>query len=165
MITVVVDDLASLGVDALLRPAGESLEPLAAAASRLDQLAGRRFADQHRVSSPLEAGAAVVTGGGDLVAPFVIHVVIRDSASPVARTTVRRALVSAWQRATEWGLTRIAAHLVGADAGALSLVEAATLLVETFPRPGAADNPAELCIVVERQEDRDAVEAIVRRTA
>jgi O-acetyl-ADP-ribose deacetylase (regulator of RNase III) len=165
VITVVVDDLGSLRVDAVLRPAGESLEPLAAAGSRLDLLAGQRFAEQHRVSSPLEAGAAVVTGGGDLVAPFVIHVVIRDSASPVARTTVRRALVSAWQRATEWGLGRIGAPLVGADGGPLSPEEAATLLVETFPRPGAADNPAELCIVVEREQDRDAVEAIVRRTA
>ncbi len=107
MITVVVDDLASLRVDAVLRPAGESLEPLAAAASRLDQLAGPAFADQYRVSTPLEAGAAVVTGGGDLAAPFVIHVVIRDSTSPVERTTVRRALVSAWQRAGAWGLGRI----------------------------------------------------------
>jgi len=165
VITVVVDELASLGVDAVLRPAGESLEPLAAAASRLDRLAGQRFADQFRVSAPLEAGAAVVTGGGDLLAPFVIHVVIRDADSPVARKTVRRALVSAWERATEWGLARIAAPLVGADAGPLSLAESATLLVETFPRPGAADTPADLCIVVERQEDRDAVEAIVRRTA
>jgi O-acetyl-ADP-ribose deacetylase (regulator of RNase III) len=165
VITVVMDDLASLRVDAVLRPAGESLEPLAAAASRLDQRAGERFADQYRVSSPLEAGAAVVTGGGDLVAPFVIHVVIRDAARPVGRTTVRRALVSAWQRATEWGLGRIGAPLVGADGGHLTLEESATLLVETFPRPGAADNPAELRIVVERQEDRDAVEAIVRRTA
>ena len=127
MITVVVDDLASLRVDAVLRPAGESLEPLAAAASRLDQLAGARFADQHRVSTPLEAGAAVVTGGGDLVAPFVIHVVIRDSTSPVERTTVRRALVSAWQRAGAWGLGRIGAPLVGADAGPLSLEESADL--------------------------------------
>ncbi|MGH7579820.1 MAG: macro domain-containing protein [Gemmatimonadales bacterium] len=161
---MVVDDLATLPVDAVLRPAGESLEPLAEAAARLDRIAGQRFADQHRVSSPLEAGAAVVTGGGDLPAPFVIHVVIRDSDRPVARTTVRRALVSAWQQAGEWGLGRIAAPLVGVDGG-LSLEESANLLVETFPRPGAADHPAELCIVVERQADRDAVEAIVRRTA
>jgi O-acetyl-ADP-ribose deacetylase (regulator of RNase III) len=160
-----MDDLGSVRVDAVLRPAGESLEPLAAVASRLDQLGGQRFADQHRVSSPLEAGAAVVTSGGDLVAPFVIHVVIGDSLSPVASTTVRRALVSAWQRAGAWGLGRIAAPLVGADGGQLSAEESATLLVETFPRQGAADNPAELCIVVERQEDRDIVEAIVRRTA
>ncbi len=83
VITVVVGDLPSLQVDALLRPAGESLEPLAAVASRLDAVGGQRFADQHRITSPLEAGAAVVTGGGDLVAPFVIHVVIRDSLKPV----------------------------------------------------------------------------------
>ncbi len=165
MITVVVDDLASIRVDAVLRPAGESLEPLSAAASRLDQLAGQDFADQHRVSSPLEAGAAVVTAGGDLAAPFVIHVVIRDASRPVARTTVRRALVSAWERAGAWGLARIAAPLVGADAGQLSQEESATLLAETFPRSGDGSGPAELCIVVEGQEERDAVEAIVRRTA
>ncbi|HEY7479144.1 MAG TPA: macro domain-containing protein [Gemmatimonadales bacterium] len=165
MITVVVEDLATLRVDALLRPAGESLEPLTPAASRLDQLAGQRFAEQHRVTSPLEAGAAVVTSGGDLPAPFVIHVVIRDSRAPMASATVRRALVSAWQQAGAWGLGRIGAPLVGTEGGALSLEESATLLVETFPRSGPADSPAELCIVVERQEDRDAVEAIVRRTA
>jgi O-acetyl-ADP-ribose deacetylase (regulator of RNase III) len=165
VITVVQDDLTALRVDALLRPAGESLEPLAAAAERLDRVGGARFAEQHRVSAPLEAGAAVVTGGGDLATPFVIHVVIRDSAKPVARETVRRALVSAWQQAGAWGLGRIASPLVGAEDGRLSLEESATLLVETFPRSGAADYPAELCIVVERQEERDAVEAIVRRTA
>lgn len=165
MITVVVEDLASLPVDAVLRPAGESLEPLAAAASRLDERGGPRFAQQHRVSAPLEAGAAVVTGGGDLVAPFVIHVVIRDSGSAIGSTTVRRALVSAWQRAGAWGLGRIAAPLVGTGGGPLSIEEAAALLVETFPRPGTTESPADLCIVVERQEERDAVEAIVRRTA
>ena len=165
MITVFVGDLPSLRVDALLRPAGETLEPLAAVASRLDAMGGQRFADQHRITSPLEAGAAVVTGGGDLVAPFVIHVVIRDSVKPVERTTVRRALVSAWQQAGAWGLTRIAAPPVGTDGGHLSMEEAVALLVETFPRSGDADAPAELRIVVERQEDRDVVEAIIRRTA
>jgi O-acetyl-ADP-ribose deacetylase (regulator of RNase III) len=107
----------------------------------------------------------VVTGGGDLPAPFVIHVVIRDSTRPVARTTVRRGLVSAWQQAGAWGLGRIASPLVGVDGGLLSLEESAALLVETFPRSVAGAHPAELCIVVERQEERDAVEAIVRRTA
>ena len=164
MITVVVDDLAALRVDAVVRPAGESLEPAAAASSRLDHAAGNGFADQRRVTSPLEAGAAVVTGGGNLVAPFVIHAVIRDSASPVARAKIRRALVSAWQQAGAWGLARIAAPPIGVDGGGLTLEDAVGLLVETFPRPGSGEPPAELCIVVERQEERDAVEAILRRS-
>jgi O-acetyl-ADP-ribose deacetylase (regulator of RNase III) len=165
VITVVVDDLASLRVDAVLRPAGESLEPAAGVATRLDQAGGARFAEQHRTASPLEAGAAVVTGGGDLLAPFVIHVVIHDSGSPTAAPKVRRALVSAWQQAGAWGLGRIAAPPVGADGGGLSLEEAVMLLVETFPRAGSGEYPAELCIVVERQEEREAAEAILRRSA
>jgi O-acetyl-ADP-ribose deacetylase (regulator of RNase III) len=153
VITVVVDDLASLRVDAVLRPAGESLEPAAGVATRLDQAGGARFAEQHRTASPLEAGAAV------------IHVVIHDSGSPTAAPKVRRALVSAWQQAGAWGLGRIAAPPVGADGGGLSLEEAVMLLVETFPRAGSGEYPAELCIVVERQEEREAAEAILRRSA
>jgi O-acetyl-ADP-ribose deacetylase (regulator of RNase III) len=161
VIRVVVDDLAFLEVDAILRPADAALDPVTPAMSRLDRLAGDRFAAQRRVSTPLEAGAAVVTGGGDLTAPFVLHVVIRDPLAPVGREVVRRALLSAWQRCADWGLHRIGAPLVGAGAGQLSLEESAALLAETFSQGG----PAELHIVVERQEEREMVEAIIRRTA
>jgi O-acetyl-ADP-ribose deacetylase (regulator of RNase III) len=165
VIRVVVDDLAGVAVDAVLRPADQSLDPVTPAMSRLDRQAGDRFEAQRRVTTPLEAGAAVVTGGGDLKAPFVLHVVIRDSTSPVGREVVRRALVSAWQRATDWGLGTIAAPLVGAGAGQLSMEEAASLLAETFPREATERHPAELRIVVEKEEEREMVEAILRRTA
>jgi O-acetyl-ADP-ribose deacetylase len=162
VIHVVVDDLAQIQVDAVVRPADASLEPATAAISRLDEQGGPRFAEQRRLTSPLKAGAAVVTGSGDLTAPFVLHVVIQDPDSVVGRDVVRRALVSAWQRATDWELGTIAAPLVGAGAGLLSLEEAATLLAETFPS-GPGNCPSELHIVVERDTDRELVEAIVRR--
>jgi O-acetyl-ADP-ribose deacetylase (regulator of RNase III) len=164
VIQVIVDDLALAQADAVVRPADESLGPVTPAISRLDEQAGPRFAEQRRLSSPLKAGAAVVTGSGDLTAPFVLHVVIQDADSGVGRDVVRRALVSAWQRATDWELGTIAAPLVGAGAGQLSLEEAATLLAETFP-PGPGGCPSELHIVVERDADRELVEAIVRRIA
>ena len=164
MIQVIVDDLALAQADAVVRPADESLGPVTPAISRLDEQAGPRFAEQRRLSSPLKAGAAVVTGSGDLPAPFVLHVVIRDPDSGVGREVVRRGLQSAWQRAADWELGVIAAPLVGAGAGQLSVEEAATLLVETFP-PGTTGCPFELRIVVERDADRELVEAIVRRTA
>ena len=50
MITVVVDDIASVRADAVLRPAGESLEPIAASARRLDEQGGPRFAELYRVT-------------------------------------------------------------------------------------------------------------------
>jgi O-acetyl-ADP-ribose deacetylase len=164
VIQVIVDDLALIHADAVVRPADETLGPVTPAISRLDEQAGPRFAEQRRLSSPLKAGAAVVTGSGDLTAPFVLHVVIQDSDSGVGREVVRRALVSAWQRATDWELVTIASPLVGAGAGQLSIEEAATLLAETFP-PGPGGCPSELHIVVDRDTDKELVEAIVRRRA
>ena len=164
MIHVIVDDLALTRADAVLRPADESLGPITPAMSRLDEQAGPRFAEQRRLTTPLKAGAAVVTGGGDLAAPFVLHVVIRDPDSRIGREVVRRALVSAWQRATDWELGTIATPLVGAGSGELSLEDAATLLAETFPSTPEGC-PTELRIVVERDADRALVEAIVRRIA
>ena len=164
MIRVVVDDLAFIEADAVLRPADAILAPVTPAVSRLDRLAGERFAEQRRVSTGLEAGAAVVTGGGDLTAPYVLHVVIRDERTEPDREVIRRALLSAWQRARDWGLGVVAAPLVGTGAGQLSVEEAAALLVETFPRDGS-EAPSELRIVVERDDEQETVEAIVRRLA
>ena len=162
MILVVVDDLATTTADAILRPSDETLNPLTPEVSKLDQHAGPRFAEQRRLTTPLKAGAAVVTGGGDLKAPYVLHVVIRDQDTRVTRDVVRRALVSAWQRATDWELGTIATPLVGT--GDLTVEEAAKLLAETFPA-GQTGCPGKLHIVVEADADRELVEAIIRRIA
>jgi O-acetyl-ADP-ribose deacetylase (regulator of RNase III) len=163
VIHVLVDDLALIKADAIIRPADETLSPTTPATIRLDERAGPRFADQRRVSTALKAGAAVVTGSGDLAAPFVLHVVIRDPDIQTGRDIVRRALVSAWQRATDWELGTIATPLVGADSGQLSVEEAVTLLAETFPSSGQGF-PGELTIVVDQEAERVLVEAILRRT-
>lgn len=164
MIQVIVDDLALTEADAVLRPADESLGPIGPAVVRMDERAGPRFAEQRRLATPLKAGAAVVTGSGDLVAPLVLHIVIRDPDSRIGPDSVRRALVSAWQRATDWELGVLAAPLIGADSGDLSAEEAAALLAETFPA-NQVGCPTTLHIVVERDTDRDQIEAIVRRKA
>ena len=161
MIRVVVGDLAREPVDAVLRPADATLAAVGAAAARLDELGGPRFTAQRRTTTPLEAGAAVVTGAGDLAAAYAVHVVVADERGAAGRDQIRRALVSAWQRAEDWGLARVAAPLVGAGSGQLTVEEAASLLAETFPRDAGAGR--ELRIVVEAGE-RDAVEAIVGRT-
>jgi hypothetical protein len=81
---------------------------------------------------------------------------VADERGPADRERLRRGLVSAWQRAGDWGLRRVAAPLVGAD-GTLTLEESVGLLVETAPET------AELSIVVDESQ-RDAVEALVGRT-
>jgi O-acetyl-ADP-ribose deacetylase (regulator of RNase III) len=165
VIRVVVDDLARVAADAIVRAADEILDPVTPGMSRLDRQAGERFAALRRVATRLGAGAAVVTGGGELTAPFVLHVVIRDGGAPAGRDVVRRALVSAWQRAADWELGTIAAPLVGAGAGQLTVEDAALLLAETFRDRGDGRYPSALSIVVEREEDRAVVEAVVQRSA
>jgi len=162
VIRVVAGDLAQEAVDAVIRPADAGLAPVGPAAARLDALGGAPFASQRRTATPLEAGAAVVTGGGDLTAGYVLHVVIADERGPAARDKVRRALVSAWQRADDWGLARVAAPLLGMAEGRLTLEESAALLLETFPHGDRAG--LELVIVTDTARERDVVEDIVRRT-
>jgi O-acetyl-ADP-ribose deacetylase (regulator of RNase III) len=161
VIDVVVDDLAFVEADAVLRPADDGLAPVTPATVRLDLQAGPRFAAVCRVSAPLDAGAAVVTGSGDLPAPLVIHCVLQDAERAGGREVVRRALLSAWQRAADWQLERLAAPPLGMGPGRLSLEESAALIAETFPRAGAA--PRSLSIVVEREDDRETVAAVIRR--
>jgi O-acetyl-ADP-ribose deacetylase (regulator of RNase III) len=161
VIAVIVDDLALVQADAVVRPADELLQPVTAAMAALDRQGGERFAALRRVTAPLSAGAAVVTGGGDLAAPLVLHVVIRDQTGAGGREVVRRALVSAWQRAVDWGLSTVAAPLVGAGGGQLGPEEAAELLGETFPSAGAV--PGRLSIVVDREDERSLIAAIVER--
>jgi len=144
VIDVVVDDLAFVRADAIVRAADELLEPVTPAMAALDRHAGERFTTLRRVAAPL-----------------VLHVVIRDGSTGTGRDVVRRALVSAWQRAADWGLATVAAPLVGAGAGQLAAEEAAELLVETFPPAGPT--PGRLSIVVDREDERALVAAVVER--
>lgn len=158
MIRIVVDDLAFAAVDAVLRPADEHLEPVSPESVQLDRVAGAGFAALRRVQEPLDVGAAVVTAGGELAAGFVLHLVIRTEERPTSAATVRRALASAWQRAADWGLARVAAPLVGVGPGQLDPEEAVRLLADTW-RSGAASGlpDASLTLVVQRDAERDAL--------
>jgi len=156
-----VDDLAFIEADAILRPADDGLAPITSAAARLDQHAGPRFAALCRVSMPLDAGVAVVTGSGDLTAPLVVHLVLQDHGrTATGRETIQRALQSAWQRARDWNLEHVASPPIGMGPGRLSLEEAVLLLAESFPRDGSA--PRTLRIVVERDEERELADAVLR---
>lgn len=159
-----MDDLAFMAVDAILRPASDTLDPVASVSSRLDQLAGAAFASERQTQSGLEVGSAVVTGAGELAAQFVIHTVIRGAQENATRESVRRALTSAWQRAAGWGLERIAGPPIGAGAGQLGLAEAVELMAQTFAdhcRTGRP--PLSLQIVADREEERVIIEAAIQR--
>lgn len=161
MIRVVVDDLAFIEVDAVVRPSDRMLGPASSGAAQLDHLGGEEFARHRSTANPLDIGSAVVTTGGEIKAPFVIHVVIKSDQDNPDRESVERAWQSAWHRATEWQLGRIATPLVGTGPGQMTMEDAASLLkTSLMTRPQFA-YPSELWVVVDRESDRETVAAIL----
>jgi O-acetyl-ADP-ribose deacetylase (regulator of RNase III) len=165
VIRVVVDDLAFLAADAIVRPATSRLDPTTPAVRRLEQVGGAEFTAHLRIQKELAVGAAVVTaGGGDLPAEFVIHAVIRSDVEPVTPEIVARAWQSALQRAREWEFARLTVPPIGTGAGNLSVEDAAEIMVRILKTYAAdAPFPSDVAIVVETPEDREAFEAALRR--
>jgi O-acetyl-ADP-ribose deacetylase (regulator of RNase III) len=163
VIQVVVDDLALIEADAVLRPSTDSLAPVGPAAARLDQAAGPEFAALRTTREPLDIGAAIVTGAGQLASEFVVHVVIHTDRHKASRATIERALTSAWQRAREWGLRTVATTPLGVGV-CLEFDEASELLIQSFRARGNSEaDSGELTIVIEDQADRARLEAIIAR--
>lgn len=160
MIRVVVDDLAFVSADAVVRPSTAALEPTARSLRRLEQVGGPAFWKQLKLKKELAVGAAVVTGAGDLPYEFVIHAVVKSSTVQVSPAGVRLALKSSLQRAADWQLARIAIPPLGTGAGNLSIEDAAQLMIDVLRNelPGAT-YPEEVCIVVESEGDRAIFEA------
>ena len=164
MIRVVVDELAFVAADAVVRPATGELEPTSPSLRRLEQVGGPTFFNQLRVTQELVVGAAVVTGGGELSAELVIHAIIRTRDESVSRSGVRRALTSTLQRAVDWRIPRIATPPLGTGPGNLDIEDAAKLMVEVLSsHMASAGYPTEVSIVVESDAHAQVFNDLLRR--
>lgn len=164
MIRVVVDDLASVAADAVVRPATANLEATTPAVRRLESVAGPAFLAHCRVQEELGIGAAVVTPAGSLAAQYVIHAVISSPQEPVTKSAVRRAVASAMQRSADWQLARVALPPFGIGAGNLSAEEAAEVMVPALRKHlRNAPYPSDVVIVVDSDADRSVFEAHLAR--
>jgi O-acetyl-ADP-ribose deacetylase (regulator of RNase III) len=166
VIRVVLDDLAFLAAEAIVRPATARLDATTPTVRRLETVGGTGFTGQLRLQKELPVGAAVVTaGGGDLPAEFVIHAVIQSDTEPVTRDAVTRAWRSALHQALEWEFTSLSVPPIGTGAGNLTVEDAADIMVPLLKAHlGSAAFPANVSIVVETAADRDAFEAALRRS-
>ena len=158
MIHAVAGDLASVAADAVVRPATTRLEPLNDAIQQLDIAAGPRFAEQVRVRRELPAGAAVVTGAGNLPVEFVVHLVLGTAADTVTTDTVRRSMEAALWQCTQWQITILACPIPAA--GNLT-AEAAlnALLAPLRDHMKKADHPATVLIVATNDSEYQLVTA------
>lgn len=160
MIRVIVDDVATLRVDAVVRPATVSLEPLDQIARHLDEAGGEALATHRARERSLEIGAAVVTTAGELGAELVIHAVLASDTEPVTPSALRRALRSALERAEQWELEHVALPPLGTGVGQLDFDDAARTLVDGV-RQHTGRYPSEVSFVVGSEEERELLEALL----
>lgn len=158
MIRAVAGDLASMPVDAVVRPANTRLEPLLPALRHLDRAAGPKFLEQIRVRHELGVGSAVVTGGGDLPAEFVVHLVLGSAADTVTTDSVRRAAEAAMFQCAQWQLATLASPVPAA--GNLSTEAAADALVEVVQaHMRRASHPTTLLLVTTSAAEAESLNA------
>jgi O-acetyl-ADP-ribose deacetylase (regulator of RNase III) len=163
VIGVVVGDLASVDVDAVVRPATHRLEPIPELRD-FDAAAGQSFQEQIRTTQTLGVGAAVVTAAGQLATEFVIHAVIQGQEEPISGDGIRRTLLSALQRAKDWQFTRLATPLMCTAQGSLVTETTAEIMAEVLiEHLQEQPYPSDVMVVVATEEEKAIFESCLRR--
>ncbi len=161
MIHVVVDNIACVKADAVIRLATDIQEPTTST-TRPNQVDGPVLPEQLRAGDPLGVGAATVTKGGALTTEFVIHAIVRNVSDPVTPDGLRRALVSALQRAAAWQFRAVALPLVGTGPGELPRKDAAQILCDVLRAHTREQSfPCDISIVVETAEDKTVLDSLI----
>lgn len=162
MIAVRTDDLAFVAADAIARPVDAELRATTPLMRRLEQSGGEGLARHLRVNEPLAVGSAVVTPAGELGVELLIHGVVSSDTEPVSRATVRQAVSSALQRASDWGIEHLVVAPFGIGAGNLDVEESAELIAEAVRRHReVAKYPTTITIVVESEFEHEVFERLV----
>ena len=130
--------IEELEVDAIVLPATESLfmtSPLAGAVKR----AGGEGIERDAVAQgPVPPGGAVVTGGGLLAAPYVIHAVAVGHDLQRDPDRLRRAFAAALRIAEHLQLRRIAVAPLGTERGVFETEDAAAIMAGVITEHGRA---------------------------
>lgn len=158
-------EIAELEVDALVVGSSESLFMTGGAAASVKRLGGAEIENAAVAQGPVEPGHAVVTSGGHLAAPYVIHAVAVGHDRRADAVRLRSAVRAALAFCEPLRLHRIAIGPLGTEYGAFRVEEAADLLVTTIL--GSAAPPLESIVVtvVHANEARAVVDALARHRA
>ncbi|TVR55066.1 MAG: hypothetical protein EA421_07345 [Gemmatimonadales bacterium] len=136
---LMVDPLEVEG-DALLRSVGEGLEGVTPLCRRIGVQAGESILARLRGMEEAPVGAALVTPGGGILPPFLIHLVIRSVDEAISTAGVARALRNALRQAAGWEMDHLVLPPIGMGAGNLSAETGARVTMEVL-REHADESP------------------------
>ncbi len=107
-LTLVQGDLTELAVDAIVNAANSGLQLGGGVAGAIRTKGGPSIQEECNRIGPIRVGEAVVTGGGNLKASYVIHAVGPSYGEGDEDEKLRNATLNSLERATEKGMKSIA---------------------------------------------------------
>ena len=133
-IEVVEGDITKLELDAITNAANTDLRHGGGVAGAISRAGGPSIQAESDGLAPIELGAAVATGGGDLPARWVIHAATMHLGGPTSAEAIRAATASALRVADELGARSLALVAFGTGVGGFPLDEAARIEAEEVRR-------------------------------
>ena len=164
MIHVLLGDPMAVEADALFRSVGADFEACTALDERVGAGAGPAVLARLRAFGEVPVGSALVTPGGNLPFPFLIHLVLRSHEEPVSDERLRKALRNGLRHAAEWELTRVVIPPLGTGAGNLDAEVAAGILCAVVQEhTSSAEFPNELYFIAMNAYEEEALSREVAR--
>lgn len=164
MIAVRVGPLHGAEVEAILRPVSSEFEAVSGAGRDVEVRSGSGIHDRLVALGGLPVGGAVVTPGGDLSVPFLIHVVVQSAEEPVSETGVRKALVNGLRRASEWGIETLALPPLGTGPGNLDPEASAGIMLPVLTEHlEAEEHPREVTLTVPNEYEEEVFRGALER--
>jgi O-acetyl-ADP-ribose deacetylase (regulator of RNase III) len=133
-IEVLAGDITQLDVDAIANAANTDLAHGGGVAGAISRAGGPEIQAESDLLAPIELGAAVATGGGELPARWVIHAATMRLGGPTSAEIIAAATASTLRVADDLGAKSLALVAFGTGVGGFPLAEAARIEVDAVRR-------------------------------
>lgn len=158
-------DIADLEVDALIIPASESLFMTGRIGAAVKLRAGDTVERDAVDQGPVRSGSVIVTAGGQLAAPWIIHAVAVGHDLRPDLDRLEAAIGAALDAAGSLALSRIALTPLGVERGVFTPTEAAEALLRVVTDRAALMSRMQSLVVTvasaaEANAFRTALEAV-----
>jgi O-acetyl-ADP-ribose deacetylase len=127
-------DITKLEVDAIANAANTDLRHGGGVAGAIVRAGGRSIQDESDRVAPIDLGAAVATGAGELPCNWVIHAATMELGGPTSAEIIRDATRSTLRVADELGATSLGLVAFGTGVGGFPVDEAARIEVAEVRR-------------------------------
>jgi O-acetyl-ADP-ribose deacetylase (regulator of RNase III) len=122
-------DITAMAVEAIVNPANTDLRMETGVAGAIAHKGGKWIVEECQRIAPIPLGEAVVTTGGVLKAPYVIHAAAMSPGGKVTEESLRQAIHNTLLRTEGRAFKSIAIPAMGTGAGGLNVEESARALL------------------------------------